>query len=188
MRDIYLVKKDENKTGPDNWIVMDSHQYWEFLQTEDGKRRDANVALLNKRSENDRNIHIECEPEKAKEIKSEYDHGLYIARWFEKIGYQIVSYHGMIFANEKKNGEEIIPDEDTDLEEQVIHEMELASLRSAITRLNQKDRDIIMGFFFSEDPQAIAKLAEKYGMKKAKVYKRKERILHNLKKTLQGEG
>lgn len=184
MKNIYLIRKDENKTGKDNWIIMDADQYEEFTNTKEGRRRMANVAFLNKRSENDRDIYIECDPASCAEIKSEYDHGYYIGKGLEESGLQILSYHGMTFEDEDINGEEIIADESVDVEAEAIRALDLSSMWSAISTLNEKDHDIIMGFYFSGDPKIVTKLACKYRMTEKKVYRRKDRILNNLRKII----
>lgn len=41
-----------------------------------------------------------------------------------------------------------------------------------------------MGFYFSGDPKIVTKLACKYRMTEKKVYRRKDRILNNLRKII----
>lgn len=40
MKKVYLVKKNpEMPAGRDNWIVMNSYEFYKFMETTEGKKR-----------------------------------------------------------------------------------------------------------------------------------------------------
>ena len=39
MKKIFLVKKDPEREGKDNWIIMEGKEFSDFIRSEEGQRR-----------------------------------------------------------------------------------------------------------------------------------------------------
>lgn len=72
MRKIYLVKKNpELPADGNNWIVMNSIEFMNFVKTPDGQKRKACFGQLDACSVDDVIIIAECGTETAKQWRSE---------------------------------------------------------------------------------------------------------------------
>lgn len=85
MRKIYLVKKNpELPADGNNWLVMNSFEFRNFIQTPEGQKRRDRFGQLDACSVDDVIIIAECGTETAKQWRSEKDRHDYLAEWSEK--------------------------------------------------------------------------------------------------------
>lgn len=80
MRKIYLVKKNpELPADGNNWLVMNSFEFMNFIQTPEGQKRRDRFGQLDACSVDDVIIIAECGAETAKQWRSEKDRHNYLA-------------------------------------------------------------------------------------------------------------
>ena len=76
-----------------------------------------------------------------------------------------------------------LPDPNTDIEEEVMHKMELASLREAMSELPEDDREFLLAVF--EDYQdAEKRIGEKLGLTRGQVQYRKKKLIADLRRRM----
>ena len=182
MQTIYLVKKNPNQPpSNDNWIIMDGQQFYAFIHTEEGKKRNNNFVKMC--SEYDEEcIVIECDPNSAAQYKAELNHSAYVDMVNKKSGYQTFFYHHIDNGEEDMCGEDLLKDDSESIEDQVIAKMEIERLTGLIDLLGEEDQSIIYSFFFTRQPMTEAPYAKEHGMSQQLVHFRKERAITKLKK------
>ena len=79
-----------------------------------------------------------------------------------------------------------IPDPNMDVEQRVLHELELEQLREILNRLSPRDKQFILDCYAAEWGEE-KDIAEKYGITIATAYQRKRRIVLKLRELFFGE-
>ena len=70
------------------------------------------------------------------------------------------------------------------VEEEVVQSLDIERVRAALKALTPEERDIIMNFYFSENPLSGEALAEKFATTKSSIYRRRDHALRKLKSIL----
>ena len=73
---------------------------------------------------------------------------------------------------------------DCNVEEEIVRSLDIERVRAALKALTPEERDIIMNFYFSENPLSGEALAEKFATTKSSVYRRRDHALRKLKSIL----
>ena len=178
MRKIYLVKKNpEQPADGNNWIVMNSFEFMNFVKTPDGQKRKACFGQLDACSVDDVIIIAECGAETAKQWRSEKDRHDYLVSIENQSGMTVFSY------NTQTTTEDDIY-KDCSVEEEIVRSLDIERVRAALKALTPEERDIIMNFYFSENPLSGEALAEKFATTKSSIYRRRDHALRKLKSIL----
>lgn len=185
MKIVYLVKKNpEMPAKEDNWIVMDSHGFGLFKNTEEGIRRRKDFCRLSGFPSDDVII-AECDNETAKQWRAETKRSNYLRQMERERGYIVFSYHGIQSeSGEAISGEDILEDEAVNVEESAIAHVMQEKVRNALTYLSEEDKDLIEKLFLSECPMTEREYAERLGKKTTTIHERKKRILSDLRELL----
>lgn len=116
--------------------------------------------------------------------KKEKNHSDYLAKqaegWEELSMYtdDIGRYKGLEGC---ENGEEILADESVDVEEDAVHNMEIAALRLALKALDAASYQLIYDLYLAEQRKSEYELAVEYGTSRNAIHRRKNRIFKNIK-------
>ena len=70
------------------------------------------------------------------------------------------------------------------VEEEVVQSLDIERVSAALKALTPEERDIIMNFYFSENPLSGEALAEKLATTKSSIYRRRDHALRKLKSIL----
>ena len=144
MRKIYLVKKNpELPADGNNWLVMNSFEFRNFIQTPEGQKRRDRFGQLDACSVDDVIIIAECGAETAKQWRSEKDRHNYLASIEKQSGMTVFSYNTQTTTEDELSGEEILTDKGCDVAGEVIEKLYLMELQNALSQLNEKERQII---------------------------------------------
>lgn len=144
MRKIYLVKKNpELPADGNNWLVMNSFEFMNFIQTPEGQKRRDRFGQLDACSVDDVIIIAECGTETAKQWRSEKDRHDYLASVEKQSGVTVFSYNMQTTTEDELSGEEILTDKGCDVAGEVIEKLYLMELQNALSQLNEKERQII---------------------------------------------
>ena len=73
---------------------------------------------------------------------------------------------------------------DCNVEEEIVRSLDIERVRAALKALTPEERNIIMNFYFSENPLSGEALAEKFATTKSNIYRRRDHALRKLKSIL----
>ena len=73
---------------------------------------------------------------------------------------------------------------DCNVEEEIVRSLDIERVRAALKALTPEERNIIMNFYFSENPLSGEALAEKFATTKSSIYRRRDHALRKLKSIL----
>lgn len=80
------------------------------------------------------------------------------------------------------SGEELIADESVDVVAEVMHKMELETLRKALLSLSESEYQLIYDLFLKDNPLTERDLSKKYKVSQPVIHKRKMQIFEKLRK------
>ena len=184
MKKVYLVKKDPDlPAGKDNWIVMDSYGFSQFLKTSEGQKRKHDFGQMDGCDTEDYMIFAECGREAARIWRAEKDRHDYLTEAQVKLGYVNLSYHAVTADDGSElQGEDALPDENTNVEKTVIDRFVSEELRTAVMSLNAEERHLINHMFLTDKPLTEEQYARLIGKSRPVVHYRKTQALKKLKK------
>ena len=181
MKKIYLVKKDPAAEGQDNWITMNGYEFAMFMKTPEGQARKDNFGQLDACSEDDNIIVMECGAEKAKEWRADKDRRDYLKECENASGFITFSYSAIYSEEGEISGEDMLPDDSCDIEEEIVHKMLLQEMRKAISSLTAEEIELINALFLDENPLTEGEFAALHNEKRSTVNSRKYAVLRKLK-------
>ncbi len=150
MRKIYLVKKNpEQPADGNNWIVMNSFEFMNFVKTPEGQKRKACFGQLDACSVDDVIIIAECGAETAKQWRSEKDRHDYLASIEKQSGMTVFSYNTQITTEDEMSGEELLADNQSDVVEEVLRRFQKAHIQETLAALLPEERDLIESLTFT---------------------------------------
>lgn len=85
-----------------------------------------------------------------------------------------------LYGRDGEKGTYEIADPSVNIEEELIHQMDLEKLREVLKELSPEDREFILEYFEGEN-KFLDRMSEKYGLTRNQVIGRKRRILKQLK-------
>lgn len=85
-----------------------------------------------------------------------------------------------LYGRDGEKGTYEIADPSINIEEELIHQMDLEKLREALKELSPEDREFILEYFEGEN-KFLNRMSEKYGLTRNQVIGRKRRILKQIK-------
>ena len=184
MKKIFLIKKDITKNAQDNWIIMNSHDFYMFSKTEDGKLRTRNVVRMPDEEKTGPILYMEVDDDTAKEWRSEFNHMAYRNRISTESQISTVSYHGIKTEDEELSGEDLISDSDCDVEAEALSTICISSLKKAFASLSDSERTLIEYLYLSDSPMTEREYAALLGISHQRVNKKKIAVLKKLKKIM----
>ena len=162
MRKIYLVKKNpELPADGNNWIVMNSFEFVNFIKTPDGQKRKECFGQLDACTVDDVVIIAECGIETAKQWRSEKDRHDYLASIEKQSGMTVFSYNTHTTTENEMSGEELLADNQCDVVEEVLHRFQKAHIQETLAALLPEERDLIESLIISDFPMTEREYAKK---------------------------
>ena len=185
MRKIYLVKKNpELPADGSNWIVMNSYEFMNFVQTPDGQKRRENFGQLDACSVDDVIIIAECGTETAKRWRAEKDRHDYLVSIEKQSGMTAFSYNTQTTTEDEMSGEELLVDSRCDVVEEVLRHFQKSHIQEALATLRPEERDLIESLIISDFPMTEREYAKKVGKTQSTIHCQKAAILKRLKNML----
>lgn len=182
MRKIYLVKKNpEQPADGNNWIVMNSFEFMNFVKTPEGQKRKACFGQLDACSVDDVIIIAECGAETAKQWRSEKDRHDYLASIEKQSGMTVFSYNTQTATENEMSGEELLADNQCDVVEEVLRRFQKAHIQETLATLLPEERDLIESLIISDFPMTEREYAKKVGKTQSTIHCQKAAILKRLK-------
>lgn len=178
--------KDENGIylsidGKTKYTLLEGKVLYDFLKTEDGKRRCFHVDI----DEDGNKIGIEATPEFIKQEESEKNHAAYLERQKAESGLEIISANIIVSDNETDvELIETVADVTVNVEKDVEKSIDLQNLHKAIKQLTKPEYDLIYHLFLAEEPLTERQYGAVRGLPQKTVNCRKKTIFRKLKNFL----
>ena len=171
--------------GKTRYTLLQGQAAYDFLKTEDGKRRCFHVEI----DENGDKLGIEASPEnesKVKEYEAEQRHARYLRDIEVECKITIVSANMLVSVAGEDDIEMIdtFADQDPDTEEHALRSLAIEALRSALEKLTPAEYDIMYQLFLTENPVSERQLAKQLGIPQKTLNCRKMAILKKLKELI----
>ena len=173
----YYIKKDPSASGSDiEWIAISGKEFYQLITSHVGKGR----YFIDMED-----FMIEASEMDYKDWRKDRDHGVYLRE--QERSMQTLSLSS-VFSAENVSGDEIVPDEAADTEEQAIASIAQEALKAALRMLDKESYLLIDSLILSENRKSERDLASEYGLSQKAINKRKNKILRNLKKLVLENG
>jgi|GEM_PF-303862 len=153
MRKIYLVKKNpELPADGNNWLVMNSFEFRNFIQTPEGQKRRDRFGQLDACSVDDVIIIAECGTETAKQWRSEKDRHDYLVSIENQSGITVFSYNTQTTTEDDMSGEELLVDQDCSVIDAILKKEEKNTLYAAVAKLSPAEINLMTSLYLCDDP------------------------------------
>lgn len=178
--------KDENGVflsidGVTRYTCLEGQALYEFLKTEDGKRRCFHIEI----DEDGNKIGIEATPEFLKKEESEKNHAAYLERQKVELGLEIISANIIVRDNETDvELIETVADVTVNVENDALKSIDLQNLRKALKQLTEPEYDLIYHLFLAKEPLTERQYGAERGLPQKTVNCRKQAIFRKLKISL----
>ena len=170
---VYLVKNGM-RNGKQEWKQMEGKEFYQFLQSAEGKGR-CFIRLVDDISYETDDIIIEASETETIEWTKEYQHHRYLIREQKDIDLLYLDDE-----NSRLLEEEVVSLFPT-LEETYIEREEIERLRNAVALLDSEEYAIVQALYLSVKPIGLTQLAKKLKMPISTLQYRREKILKKLK-------
>lgn len=185
MRKIYLVKKNpEQPADGNNWLVMNSFEFRNFVKTPDGQKRKACFGQLDACSVDDVIIIAECGAETAKQWRSEKDRHNYLASIEKQSGMTVFSYNTQTTTEDDMSGEELLVDQDCSVIDAILKKEEKSTLYAAVAKLSPAEINLMTSLYLCDDPIGQREYARRHGVAVTTINHQLTVALKKLKKML----
>lgn len=182
----FYIKNDNGNIlsmdGKTRYTLLEGKAAYDFLKTEDGKRRCFYVET----DDDGNKTGIEINPEMVTACNEQRERDRYRAKVKAEMNISIVSSNTTVSVAGEDDIEmiETFADDETDVEKSAMHNLELEALRMALSKLPPKEYDLIYHLFLADEPLTERQYGEVRGIPQKTINCRKQAILRKLKKYL----
>lgn len=164
--------------GSKRWTRLTGQALYDFLQTERGKK----TYFFVDTDDNGVAIGVEIRnTELASNLKGDKNHGDYLKQVRDESGYITVSFDYFETEDGTSTGDEVIPNNDDSIENDVLRQFDLETLRRALDTLTEDEYALICALFLQDEPMTESEYANKKGTTQQAINKRKKAILKKLR-------
>lgn len=153
------------------WIEMSGAEYLDFVRDPENKDR----FFLNMK-----NVVLECSKEEDLQSRTEKRRSDYLAE--SKKGWTIISLFAQV--DKESTGEEVIPDPDADVEENILHTLAVQRVREVVDALPEEDAALLRALYLQTPLLTLRAYSEKTGIPVMTLHYRKEKLLRLLKQQI----
>ena len=165
--------------GSKRWTRLTGQALYDFLQTERGKKTyffvdtDDNGVAIGVAIRN---------TELASNLKGDKNHGDYLKQVRDESGYITVSFDYFETEDGTSTGDEVIPNDEDSIENDVLRQFDLETLRRALDTLTEDEYALICALYLQDEPMTESEYANQKGTTQQAINKRKKAILKKLRK------
>lgn len=164
--------------GSKRWTRLTGQALYDFLQTERGKK----TYFFVDTDDNGVAIGVEIRnTELASNLKGDKNHGDYLKQVRDESGYITVSFDYFETEDGTSTGDEVIPNNDDSIENDVLRQFDLETLRRALDTLTEDEYALICALFLQDEPMTESEYAVQRGTTQQAINKRKKTILKKLR-------
>lgn len=181
----FYIKNDNGNIlsmdGKTRYTLLEGKAAYDFLKTEDGKRRCFHIEI----EENGDKIGIETTQEFIKKYESDENHSAYLERQKAESGYEFISANIIVKDNETDvELIETIADVTVNVELQALQSMDLQNLRKALSKLSKTEYDLIYKLYLSPNTMTERQISAQTGIPQQTINCRRQAVLRKLRKFL----
>ena len=129
---------------------------------------------------NMKNDPLGCSEAESLQSRTEKRRSDYLAE--SKKGWTIISLFAQ--ADKESTGEEVIPDPDADVEENILHTLAVQRVREVVDALPEEDAALLRALYLQTPPLTLRAYSEKTGIPVMTLHYRKEKLLRLLKQQI----
>ena len=164
--------------GSKRWTRLTGQALYDFLQTERGKK----TYFFVDTDDNGVAIGVEIRnTELASNLKGDKNHSDYLKQVRDESGYITVSFDYFETEDGTSTGDEVIPNNDDSIENDVLRQFDLETLRRALDTLTEDEYALICALFLQDEPMTESEYANQKGTTQQAINKRKKAILKKLR-------
>ena len=164
--------------GSKRWTRLTGQALYDFLQTERGKK----TYFFVDTDDNGVAIGVEIRnTELASNLKGDKNHGDYLKQVRDESGYITVSFDYFETEDGTSTGDEVIPNNDDSIENDVLRQFDLETLRRALDTLTEDEYALICALFLQDEPMTESEYANQKGTTQQAINKRKKAILKKIR-------
>lgn len=164
--------------GSKRWTRLTGQALYDFLQTERGKK----TYFFVDTDDNGVAIGVEIRnTELASNLKGDKNHGDYLKQVRDESGYITVSFDYFETEDGTSTGDEVIPNNDDSIENDVLRQFDLETLRRALDTLTEDEYALICALYLQDEPMTESEYANQKGTTQQAINKRKKAILKKLR-------
>lgn len=164
--------------GSKRWIRLTGQALYDFLQTERGKKTyffvdtdDNGIAIGVEITDKEQQIAFETDKRRRR----------YVSESQKESGYITVSFDYVETEDGTSTGDEVIPNDDDSIEDDVLRQFDLETLRRALNTLTEDEYALICALFLQDNPLTTRDYAKQLGVQQTTVMRAKKRILEKLR-------
>lgn len=164
--------------GTKRWTRLTGHALYEFLQTERGKKTyffvdtdGDGVAIGVEITNRDQQVAFETSKRRCR----------YVSDSQKKSGYITVSFDYFETEDGTNSGDEVIPSDDDSIEDDVLRQLDLETLRRVLDTLTEDEYALICALYLQDKPLTTRDYAKQLGVQQTTVMRAKKRILDKLR-------
>lgn len=164
--------------GSKRWTRLTGQALYDFLQTERGKKTyffvdtdDNGVAIGVEITNKDQQLVFETDKRRRR----------YVSESQKESGYITVSFDYFETEDGTSTGDEVIPNDDDSIEDDVLRRIDIETLRRALETLSEDEYALIRVLYLQKKPMTERELSRKTGIPQKTINDRKARILKKLK-------
>lgn len=164
--------------GSKRWTRLTGQALYDFLQTERGKKTyffvdtdDNGVAIGVEITNKDQQVAFETDKRRRR----------YVSESQKESGYITVSFDYFETEDGTSTGDEVIPNDDDSIEDDVLRQFDLETLRRALDTLTEDEYALICALFLQDNPLTTRDYAKQLGVQQTTVMRAKKRILGKLR-------
>ena len=164
--------------GSKRWTRLTGQALYDFLQTERGKKTyffvdtdDNGIAIGVEITDKEQQIAFETDKRRRR----------YVSESQKESGYITVSFDYVETEDGTSTGDEVIPNDDDSIEDDVLRQFDLETLRRALNTLTEDEYALICALFLQDNPLTTRDYAKQLGVQQTTVMRAKKRILEKLR-------
>jgi len=164
--------------GSKRWTRLTGQALYDFLQTERGKKTyffvdtdDNGVAIGVEITSKDQQVTFETDKRRRR----------YVSESQKEAGYITVSFDYFKTEDGTSTGDEVIPNDDDSIEDDVLRQFDLETLRRALESLTEDEYALVCALFLQDNPLSTRDYAKRLGVQQTAVMRAKKRILDKLR-------
>lgn len=168
------VSADRSK----RWTRLTGQALYDFLQTERGKK----TYFFVDTDDNGVAIGVEIRnTELASNLKGDKNHSDYLKQVRDESGYITVSFDYFETEDGTSTGDEVIPNDEDSIENDVLRQFDLETLRRALDSLTEDEYALICALYLQDNPMTLRAYAKTAGIPFTTVDSRRKSILSKLR-------
>lgn len=175
--------KYSSHTDARRFSRVSGKEAYAYLKSAEGKTR--RFMKSNDYEDGGDDVFVEIPAEYIRDYRQGERREQYVNDIREDAGFTEISLYAMQGdgnPNDLLSGEELIADESVDVVAEVMHKMELETLRKALLSLSEDEYQLIYDLFLKDNPLTERDLSKKYKVSQPIIHKRKMQIFEKLRK------